>query len=360
MIRELDSRFLNQRITNIIQFLRDNQGSNGEFRTLRSFHGAAGTYVKPTEYSGWYYFGKCPFSTANIVIHLRGIDLPHVQEIINRACEFLAKGSERGVWRYVPSYSTAVHFPADVDDTALSLFALKQNGYKTRDVQMMISRNISSHGMFYTWLIPRWRQLANIADFLWLTKDFLRSYRQAIRYGHNIPELFREHKWSAESAITANVILYLGENSKTSKSIDLLIKQINSQELVLQYYYGVPYTYFHVARLYHAGIKRAGLIRDKILSDLADRQQQNGQIENGLITALAALTFIYFGCWQSEVLQKAIYYLAGDAMHEKGWKPMTCWTDLEGKIFRDGSAELTATWYLEAIYRYSQHASIDG
>jgi hypothetical protein len=41
-------------------------------------------------------------------------------------------------------------------------------------------------------------------------------------------------------------------------------------------------------------------------------------------------------------------------MHENGWLPLAACNDRDG-VFDDGGAELTATYYLEALVRYREH-----
>jgi hypothetical protein len=41
-------------------------------------------------------------------------------------------------------------------------------------------------------------------------------------------------------------------------------------------------------------------------------------------------------------------------MHETGWKPFHYYNDTAG-IFEDGGPEMTATLFLEALYRYRIH-----
>jgi hypothetical protein len=138
------------------------------------------------------------------------------------------------------------------------------------------------------------------------------------------------------------VLLLLGESKSTRKHIDRLIEAVRSNELHLDYYTILP-AYFHVARLYHHGVKRVGVLQHQIISH-----------EQELFTAVASLIFMYFGDWENGALKRALRYLVSHPMHESGWKPFHYYNDTAG-VFEDGGAEMTATLFLEALYRYRIH-----
>lgn len=352
MGKEFDKEFLDARILAIVDYLKKQQSQDGEFRTLRFFCKEVGDYVQPTEYDDWYSFGKCSFLAATILFHLGQIHLKGLEEIKRRGCEFLLKGIENGVVRYQPSYHKTIDIPADLDDTCMVGSALRQNGYDGKTNVAMVTCNSNSKGDFYMWIVPRWKHLRHPANLIWLLKDYLQCWKMTRKWASRelMEYMFREYRKSTDSGVAANVLLLLGESGKTRKHIDRLIEVVRSNELQLDYYTILP-AYFHVARLYHQGVKRVGVLEHQITSYVETKQSEDGCVEQELLTAVAALIFIYFGNWESGALKRALRYLALHRMHESGWKPFHYYNDTAG-VFEDGGAEMTATLFLEALYRY--------
>lgn len=359
MNEHMDSQLLNEKISSIIGYLYEHQESDGGFRSLRFFRKQVYDYAKRTEHENWYYFGKCPFGTAIIVYHLHGINHPKVAEIKRKGCEFLQRGFENGVVRYVPAYDMPIEIPTDVDDTCLTMVALSQNGYKARCNVSMILSNTDGQGNFYTWLIPRLRHLWHPRNFWWLVRDSRTHTRRMKSYGtesQQMKQIQEEYRDSSELAVTANVLLYLGIDGRTVTFLKTLIRRIKQDDVPLQYYANLLAHYFSVARLHDAGVKQLECLKQKIVSYIVGRQEPDGEVEGPFNTALAALTMIYFDCWGSESLDKAIRYVAFHEMHEKGWRPFHYNNDLYGGFY-DGVAELTATFYLEVLFKYQRHLS---
>ncbi|HEY7820326.1 MAG TPA: hypothetical protein VIG29_19030, partial [Vicinamibacteria bacterium] len=350
---ELAKEFLDARMLAIVDYLRKQQSDDGEFRTLRSFCGEVGNYVTPTEHEGWYSFGKCSFVAASVVFHLDQIRLPGVAEIKRRGCEFLSRSLENGVARYQPAYSKTVDIPPDVDDTSMVTSALRQNGWTPATNVAMVMDNTNREGDFYMWIVPRWRHLRHPRNWIWLVRDHLHCQKMMRKWA--TPELydytFREYRRSTDPGVAANVLVALGESARTRKHIDRLIEVVEGESPPALDYYGILPLYFHVARLYHSGVKRVGVLQRKILSNFEKLQSADGCVEQPLFTATAALTFIYFERWDSEALNRALRFLAVHPMHESGWKPFHYYHDPAG-VFEDGGAEMTATLFLEALYRY--------
>jgi hypothetical protein len=219
----------------------------------------------------------------------------------------------------------------------------------------MITGNSNGEGDFFMWIVPRWRHLRHPANLLWLLKDYLQCWRMTRRWAS--PEvmdyIFREYRNSRDSGVAANVLLLLGDSRRTRKHVDRLIDVLRSNRPRLDYYPLLP-VYFHVARLYHHGVTRVGALRQQITSYVEKNQSEDGCVEQELFTAAAALIFIYFGRWESAVLERALRYLVSHPMHETGWKPFHYYNDTAG-IFEDGGPEMTATLFLEALYRYRIH-----
>jgi hypothetical protein len=355
----MDRLILDNKIEAIIDYLTYAQKEDGEFKTLRYFKSHVDDYVTETEHTDWYDFGKCPFAAANILYHLSEIHHPKVYEIIKKGCLFLSEGFENGVVRYIPGRYKNIDFPADVDDTALTAAALIKNGYPVDVNIKMILANSDRKGNFYTWLIPRINHLKHPGNFYWLCRDLILQHSQNLKYEvatKSRNQRFKEYKTSREPGITANVLLLTSINRSTKKHLATLIKRMRNNDIPLQYYSNILAEYFQVARLYKAGVMELITLKDQIVSDILLKQNQNGEVENPFNTALAALSLIFYVCWDLPALEAMINYVVSNPMHEEGWRPFHYCNDLEN-VFEDGGAELTATFYLHIInsWRYKHY-----
>lgn len=354
---ELSVQLFNERIDSIVRFLSEEQTPDGEFRMLRSFTKTVGDYVRPTKYQGWYDFGRSTFATATILYHLQHIHHPTVERMKEKACNFLKRRIEAGVFRYTAAYDKPIDIPPDIDCTCIALAALQSNGCRLRGNRSMILSNTDRQGNFYTWFIPRQRHLKQPQNFFWLVRDRWTWKRRMLSYGTSAGEMVKiedEYKHRNEPAVAANALLYLGIDPRTKISLETMIRRIERGDLSLEYYGDNLVAFFHLARLYQAGVERVLDLKPMILSTICSRQSPDGNTGGPFNTALASLVWIYFKCWDDVHLNKAIHYLALHEMHEKGWLPFHYANDCYN-VFQDGSAGLLALFYLEALYRCRQH-----
>ncbi len=342
----------NDKIEKIITYLQKSQLSNGSFRTLRKFTNTVGNYVTPSEFDEWYEFGMCTFSTANILYHLSNIDHPVVDVIKKKASEFLLNSIEGGVVRYVPAQYKEIDFPADIDCTCLAQAALKCNCFDHDFNLKMIINNADSEGNFFTWFVPRAKQINPLSNFIWLLKDYRKCKSKMKEYGFSLElrkKIHEEYKTSKEPAILANVLLGIGDEIDLKYSRRQLIDLLLSDNFTIQYYKSKLDVFFHTARLYKAGFSDLEIIASHALKYINNNQKNDGEVESPFHTAVAALILMYFNLLNTEEYRKSLSYCISNEMHEKGWKPFHYFNDLHG-IFYDGSAEVTATLFLEAIY----------
>jgi hypothetical protein len=343
-------------ISNIIDYLRVRQRPDGEFPTVRRFTSEVGSYVTPSEFPGWHRFGACPFCTANILYHLAWLDVPGTMTIRDRAAACLERGLEDGVARYVPSSSKPISFPADIDDTCLAVVALRRHGARPRWNRRMVLANRDRDDNLLTWLIPRPRHLLHPRNYLWLRRDariWLDGMRRRGRPAAAIERVLHEYRDSAEPGIAANVLLATGVSSRTRRFLRVLVDRVARGDMPLQYYSNLLAAYLHVARLHAAGVSGLSRLAPMIAEYIGDRQSPTGEVEHPFNTALAALTLMYFDRWQDAALHRAAEYIAAHPMHAGEWLPFHYCNDRDD-VFVDGGAELTATFYLEVLFRYRQ------
>jgi len=221
----------------------------------------------------------------------------------------------------------------------------------------MLLANTDGAGNFYTWIVPRLSHLKYPKNYLWVLWDYAKINLKSLKYGWN-PRLIwtvtKEYWYKTEPAISANVILALGVNEQTKPYLDTLIRRIESDDVPFQYYGTILAPYLHIARMFAAGIKEVGVLEDKIVAYIDAQQKKDGDVEGAFNTAMAALSLIYFNRWDHPALHKAVDYLTKHEMHESGWLPMPFSNDVYGG-FLDGGAEMTATFFLEALYHYREY-----
>jgi hypothetical protein len=192
-----------------------------------------------------------------------------------------------------------------------------------------------------------------------LARDLRIVSRKLEEYGADVAGCRREYRASAESPIAANVLLYLGESMRTAPVLRRLLEQIRLRQCSQQYYASTLVTYFHTARLLARGLYAVASVREQILDDITSRQTGEGEIGSTFDTVISALTMMYYGAWGTPGLERAVASLAEHPMHESGWLPLHYCNDRNG-VFKDGGAELTATFFLEALVRYRRNHYLPG
>jgi hypothetical protein len=352
LIEELDVK-----ISAIIQFLHQHQKADGEYEGLRYFAGEVESYVTKTEYENWWYFGKCPFFTATVLCHLEKIDHVLAIEIKKKGCDYLLKGLENGLVRYVAAYDRRIDFPTDIDDTALIFKVLNLNGYEISANNSILFNNANEDGDLFTWVVPRKNHLKDLRGFSWILKDYLTWNLNMLSYGTSIAkmrELWKEYQSGLDTSAAINFLLYTGVNQNTQKYLNTIFDRLENEGANLEYYDNLIVPYFHLARLYDSGADQVIRLKEKIVSYIKEKQRPDGEIDTPLFSAIACLTLIYFKCWDEPVFQKLIAYLMNHDMHETGWKPLH-YCNQYPSTFLDGSAGTTAVFYLDALYRYREH-----
>jgi hypothetical protein len=352
---------LDEKIEAIVDYLCERQLADGCFPTLRTFDGETPDYASPSEFDDWYHWGSCLWIAAVIAYHLCSVNSPKLVAVREKLSDYLEGCTEFGLARYESAHLKPRDYPADVDDSSAVCIALRRNGREAPFNEDMVVNNVGATGMIHTWIVPHWRQFKNLQNGLWVVRDFLAVHLRAARYRWN-PVVTIAIAWEywrcAEQTVVSNVLLATGINKRTRSHLERLIHNVETDNLVLQYYDSPMAIYFGIARLYEADIEEVGVLREKVVKYITKQQDDSGEVESPLLTSVAALTLIYFECWEEPALDRAIQYLASHEMHDNGWKPFHIANDTWG-LFNDGGAELTATFYLEALYRYRARYGAD-
>ena len=326
-------------INRAIDFLWSNQLPDGEFKVYIT----GGNGSEKTSF-----FDSCIFVTAFILYALSFRETFKIEEMREKALNFLNTNMDQpGIWRY---FSTKTKFrhtcPPDVDDTCCAAFVLKK--YKiTLNNKDIILANRNQDGLFYTWILPRFSMLFTQTRFCLNSLLSIPSYSTFWRFSECRPN-------DLDCGINANVVLYLGEIEETKRVIAYLIdvtlkgKETESDKWYLSSF---PHYYF-LSRAYFNGVKGLEVLKEKIISNLEQKFEQEGY-DNPLDTALAACTFLNFG-QITPTLQEAIGFLLAKQGTDGSWASSPFYFLGPKRIKSFGSLELTTGVCIEALGRYQQ------
>jgi len=292
------------------------------------------------------------FQTAQISYCLNFIKSEKVEEMLRKAIRFLVGTMQDGcVWRYTCSPNPD-YLPPDVDDTACISFLLRQHGISFPDNTGVILGNRDSHGLFYTWILPR---------LTWTTH--MSYWRVALRQLLKLRQLYWFYTVTEckpndlDLVVNANVLHYLGERPETDPIIRCLIQIIEEQaeETCDKYNANRFNFYYFLSRNYAAGVRAFEPVGGTIVERIKSYAHLNGVIGNHILhTALAACALMD---WQdrndhSTVLDNAIQAILCARNSSGGWKKCPFYYSGPSKKLAWGSEELTTGFCLEALSRY--------
>ncbi|MBZ5525573.1 MAG: hypothetical protein LAP21_25400 [Acidobacteriia bacterium] len=333
---------LEQAIAQGIDFLYARQLPSGAFRMFRSPHPLLEENCEPDQ---------SPFPAALISYCLSFTQSEKVEEILRRAIRFLAGEMEDGgVWRYWSR--TLGYVPPDLDDTACISFLLRRHGISLPDNTGVMLGNRDSHGLFYTWVLPRLK---------WTTH--MSYWRIALREVVKLRQLYYLCKLNdckpndLDAVVNANVLHYLGERSETRPIIQYLIHVIEEQaEETCDRWYGSRFSfYYFLSRNHAAGIRAFEPVGDTIVERIKSYAHPDGVIGSHILhTALAACALMDWQDWkdQSTVLDDAIQAILRARGPNGGWQKFPIYYSGATKKLAWGSDDVTTGVCLEALSRY--------
>ncbi len=315
-----------------VEYLYKNQMLHGEFKT----------YISPdTNMKEKLQYVSTTYITTFVLYSLSFIDSPLIDKIKTRAAQFLLEEMEEGgIWRFFTTnrniklsggrleYYTQIGIVPDLDDTAVISYCLKKNSVDIPDNLKVFLNNRNEAGLFYTWLM---------------------DVPKRAEYIENMPYM-NPSKNDICSGVSANVLLYLGENEYTRPVCDYLNKLIIEDKLNSSYVY-FPNSfviYYLISRAYFNGAK--GLEDSKVaaiegLIDFLDREKH---ALSPLNTAYVACSLLNYGV-SYKALENAVVYILESQDNSGYWdKERFC----DGGSFYYGSEELTTALCMEALSRY--------
>ena len=334
-----------------INYLEHRQLPNGEFLMYMSGDDAM---------QGWNLPESCVFPAAligNCLLPLRKKE--NVELILQEAAKFLHYQMDRGgTWNHYTILHRLRHLcPQDLDDTAcVSQFLKTMNfDFPSRRNQQLILDNRRSDGLFYTWIIFRWRLNKNLLYWYYAVKE-LKHFVKSLIFWYK----FECSRYDVDAAVNANVLFYLGKRKETQPIISYLISIINeNKEKDCDKWYLNEFTiYYFISRNFHIGIYELEIIRTKMISKIILQHQKNGGFgESELDTALAITALINLN-YKGLEIKEGINYLIKNQSKNGNWKRWAFYyTGPTGSCL--GSEELTTAFCLEALGRFKDLKKIE-
>ncbi|MDD4563542.1 MAG: hypothetical protein PHF09_01535 [Candidatus Nanoarchaeia archaeon] len=297
----------NQKLNNSIKlgidFLHNTQLENGEFKTESCFEKKMINC----------YYDSSPFVTTFVLYSINEINNPKVQEIKEKALNFLLNEQENGLWSYwTKKNENKLYF--DLDDTSCSSFILKQNNISFQENIPLIKNNKNNESLYYTWIDP-------------------------IRFENDI-----------DCAVNVNVLLYLQENDPAVCSY--INNAINNDKTCSVYYPDKLTLYYLVSRAYKNNITCLNQTKEKIISEILSNYKQKKTFENSLQTALIINTLMNFGYNDKKILETLIGDLIKNQNKNGSWKKSSFY--IQPQSINYGSEELTTAISIEALNNYQK------
>jgi hypothetical protein len=340
---------LDQAIEQGIDFLYAMQLPSGTFQIFCSPHPLLEDECKP-DYS--------TFQTAQISYCLDFTKSEKVEEILRKAIRFLINAMQDGcVWRYTCSPNPDYLAP-DVDDTACISSLLRRHSVSFPDNAGVILGNRDSRGLFYTWILPRFRWTTHMSYWRVALRQLLKL--RQLYWFYTVTECKPN---DVDLVVNANVLYYLGERPETAPIIRSLIQIIEEQaeESCDKYYANRFNFYYFLSRNYAAGVGALEAVGETIVGRIKSYAHPDGVIGNHILhTAQAACALMDWQDWEdhkhgkdhSTILDNAIQAILCARDSSGGWKRCPFYYSGPSKKLGWGSEELTTGFCLEALSRY--------
>lgn len=329
-------------IRRALDFMRRKQLPSGEFKVLMSTDNSMEKDCVAD---------SSPFATALIVYSLGFAETDAAAEMIKRALRFFLDEMEGpGLWRYwTRQHQYHSIIPPDLDDVACVSYVLRRHGVSFPANRRLIFSNRNAHGLFYTWVTPRWP----------LPFDAL-YWRVALpQLAHPLKHYYfwklnESARHDVDCVVNANVLFYVGESAETRAVVDYLLDVVRreTEDCCDKWHLNRFMFYYVVGRNFEAGIAAFESVRREVVARILKAANADGSIgETVLDTALAACALL---CWKdsSPELVHAVNFLLGAQGDEGDWPRAALYYGGPKKYYGWGSEELTTGFCLEALMRY--------
>jgi hypothetical protein len=288
---------------------------------------------------GWHYSYRSPFIHSSTLDALLNAGYDMSSNLVRNAVQVLLDFREPGdLWRFWNVNEAEYPTFSDVDETAISSFALKKANYQLNNQKILYSR-IKKNGEIPTWI--------NADLKILLTSPYV--YFWLKYHNRKVSLILNDLKWIAlddvEPCIVANVLAYLGENEKTQPSINYVIKGwINDKKENYQHYDQKIILAFHISRAYKEGVKSLFQLKESIIAFITSSLSSFSFPE----ILMGYLSIYYFdkSHLQLDSLKKAI---TKNVCVRNAYQDPYPYTTEKKKIYYGGSGALTAAWFLEVL-----------
>ncbi|MDO9551124.1 hypothetical protein [Rhodonellum sp.] len=279
---------------------------------------------------------------------------PIGKDILEKLSGFLAlHQSKYGLWRHYTDHHPLSRFiPFDLDNTAMASHLLSKLHQEVPDNRALFLSNLSSKGLFYTWIT--WRAQLNLNVRYWLSLG--REFRHPIGQ-YYFWKLMPCDKGDIDAVVNSNVLLYLGYSEKTEAIVDWMVKVLTeSKEKSCDKWYGRPsLVYYFFSKNFTQNIPKLEPMKALVRKLIFENLRGNGQFfDSELDTALAITTLIH-ASYGHEIPQQSIQFLLNRQQSDGSWGK---WVIFYGKPDRKsgfGSKALSSSHVLEALVAYKKY-----
>jgi hypothetical protein len=295
---------------------------------------------------------KNAFVSANILLPLTLLNNKTASQILTTEYNLLEANRNRfGLWHYFSDTSAPFFIPFETDTN--SLFSCVSQRINKKPVNKdCFYQQLSKNGLYNLWFLPKTKILLSSPLYYLNLKQNWNKAQKHLAFQNNVVK-----KTDAEFCVTANVLLYLGDNVNTQPAIAKLIEDINSQQPIKLLYYPnqIIALYLFARAYYYGNIKPFQTIKSAIEQRLEEAYEKEIGGDKFLNLLTATISLIYNS--SNTLTDKAI---------EESWNlfdqiqtpfPFYCSnsetdfntsTKLHNAYF--GAPALTAALYLEFLY----------
>ena len=342
---------IDQSIDKGINFLRENQFENGQFRSYVSNNDAMLAHGGiPHNYVAE---EGVVFPTALIGNSLMFLaDDVRVNEMLNKLAGFLLVQRKTGsVWNhYTLDHSAYPLCPFDLDDTACASVFLKKRNIEFPPNDELLVRNISSKKLFYTWITFGTQFSFNKTYWRLVLRELRRPVKSFIFW-----KILPCERNDVDAVVNANVLYYLPDAPNSKFVVSYLLDIIKNQQEANcdKWYKNVLTIYYFISRVCYSGIIELEPAKQAIKDRTLKKVTQNGQIGDSVLdTALAICTLLNFNYKNKAELIPAIQFIVDQQAKIGSWAKRGFYYDGPLKTACWGSEELTTGLCLEALVRY--------
>ncbi len=314
-----------------LQLIRSSLTEAGEIPTLEYF-----PHFEPKKHKGWHYTFPSPFIHANVMYSLLNSNHTEAVNFAKEMVPFLIQTKEPGdIWRFWKMDNCENPVPPDIDDTSICSFVLNKLGYPLNN-KKLLQRNITSDGKFLTWIFPDTKMLFSNLKLYFRLHGEKKTIQPTLTSG-------MLHHHDSEIGVTANALMYLGENDTTMPAIQRCISDWNNNADAFNFYGEKIVVAYHIARAFKENVSAFRQLSESIENMI--EKEAEGYVFAEQLLAYLTLSFFNKKGFLTDYLKTRI--LNHCMLHSDIFENYAYFTSKD-RVFFAGSPALTASWFLEA------------